>query len=96
MSQSFNRHFQVCFSTKSRECLDYELAPLRSLTTISKEQIDRLKVELSNQLHRLRIVRKGNRTIISHWGYIGAIIDDNAKTLEVLSPTNKSTILKII
>lgn len=78
---------------RSREILDYKLEVLEGLTTITAQQINKLKEYLTKELPRIKFIHKGDNILISNYGYVGAII--HKETLEILSLTDKAKAKRI-
>lgn len=81
-----------CFSIRSKEVLRTALEGFRDfcVKTGKVVALDKFKDYLSDCLPRVRFIPNTESTVqVSHWGYIGAIIHTDTKTLEILPENDK-------
>ena len=82
-----------CFSIRSKEALRTALEGFRDfyVKTGRVVALDKFKDYLSDCLPRVRFIQHKESPVVSvsHWGYIGAIIHTDTKTLEILPETDK-------
>ena len=81
-----------CFSIRSKEALRTALEAFRDfyVKTGRVVALDKFKDYLSDCLPRVRFIKHTERTVqVSHWGYVGAIIQTDTKTLEILPENDK-------
>ena len=81
-----------CFSIRSKEALRTALEAFRDfyVKTGRVVALDKFKDYLSDCLPRVLFVEHTESTIqVSHWGYVGAIIHTDTKTLEILPENDK-------
>ena len=81
-----------CFSIRRKEALRTVLEAFRDfyVKTGRVVALDKFKGYLSDCLPRVLFVEHTENTVqVSHWGYVGAIIHTDTKTLEILPENDK-------